>query len=43
MLLLGRSGFRIHQVIPADRGLPLSDVIYLCKKDKEPAFGGEAV
>ena len=43
MLLLGRSGFRVHQVVPADQGLPLSDVIYLCKKDKEPASGGEAV
>ena len=34
MLLLGRSGFRVHQVVPADQGLPLSDVIYLCKKGK---------
>jgi 2-polyprenyl-3-methyl-5-hydroxy-6-metoxy-1,4-benzoquinol methylase len=30
--LLGQSGFRIHQVVLADRGLPLSDVIYLCGK-----------
>jgi len=37
MLLLGRSGFRVHQVVPADRGLPLSDVIYLCKKGKTEA------
>ena len=43
MLLLGRSGFHVHQVVPADQGLPLSDVIYLCKKDKEPASDGEAV
>jgi 2-polyprenyl-6-hydroxyphenyl methylase/3-demethylubiquinone-9 3-methyltransferase len=43
MLLLGRSGFRVHQVVPADQGLPLSDVIYLCKKDKEPASGEEAI
>jgi len=39
MLLLGRSGFRVHQVVPADQGLPLSDVIYLCRKEK--IGGGE--
>ena len=51
MRLLGRSSFRVHQIVPADRGLPLSDVIYLCKKGKNeplpapsptpPAGGGE--
>jgi 2-polyprenyl-3-methyl-5-hydroxy-6-metoxy-1,4-benzoquinol methylase len=30
--LLGQSGFRVHQVVLADRGLPLSEVIYLCGK-----------
>ena len=39
MLLLGRSGFRVHQVVPADQGLPLSDMIYLCRKEK--IGGGE--
>ena len=34
MLLLGQSGFWVRQVVSADRGLPLSDVIYLCKKGK---------
>jgi len=34
MLLLGQSGFWVRQVVPADRGLPLSDVIYLCRKDR---------
>lgn len=33
MLLLGQSGFWTRQVVPADRGLPLSDLIYLCRKD----------
>jgi SAM-dependent methyltransferase len=32
--LLGHSGFWVHQAIPADQGLPLSDVIYLCRKVK---------
>jgi SAM-dependent methyltransferase len=51
MLLLARCGFRVHQVVPADRDLPLSDVIYLCKKGKSeplpapsptpPTEGGE--
>jgi len=31
-LLLGRAGFQVQEVIRADRGLPLSDVIYLCRK-----------
>jgi SAM-dependent methyltransferase len=50
--LLGQSGFRVHQAIPADQGLPLSDVIYLCGKVEPeipcspsplspPARGGE--
>ena len=33
-LLLRRSGFRIQEVVRADRDLPLSDVIYLCRKEK---------
>jgi SAM-dependent methyltransferase len=51
MRLLGQSGFWVHYVVPADRGLPLSDVIYLCKKRKSeplaalyptpPTEGGE--
>jgi SAM-dependent methyltransferase len=32
--LLGQTGFRVHHALPADRNLPLSDVIYLCKKAK---------
>jgi hypothetical protein len=32
VLLLGRSGFRVQQVVPADLGLPLSDVIYVCRR-----------
>ncbi len=39
MRLLGQSGFWAHQAIRADRGLPLSDVIYLCRK--ETIGGGE--
>jgi 2-polyprenyl-3-methyl-5-hydroxy-6-metoxy-1,4-benzoquinol methylase len=36
--LLDQTGFRVHHALPADRGLPLSDVIYLCKKGKnEPS------
>jgi 2-polyprenyl-3-methyl-5-hydroxy-6-metoxy-1,4-benzoquinol methylase len=38
-VLLGQSGFRVHQVVSADRDLPLSDVIYLCRK--ETPGGGE--
>lgn len=30
--LLSRSGFQVQEVIRADMGLPLSDVIYLCRK-----------
>jgi 2-polyprenyl-3-methyl-5-hydroxy-6-metoxy-1,4-benzoquinol methylase len=41
MRLLGQSGFWVHQAVPADRGLPLSDVIYLCRKDPEPTSAGE--
>ena len=33
-LLLSRSGFRVQEVVRADRDLSLSDVIYLCRKDK---------
>ena len=32
-LLLDRSGFQVQEVIRADRGLPLSDVVYLCMKN----------
>ena len=42
MRLIGQSGFQVHRIIPADRNLPLSDVIYLCRKDKETASAGEA-
>ena len=40
--LLGQSGFRVHRVVPADRDLPLSDVIYLCGKAKESVSEKEA-
>jgi len=40
--LLKQSGFQVHRIVPADQNLPLSDVIYLCKKDKEPASAREA-
>jgi 2-polyprenyl-3-methyl-5-hydroxy-6-metoxy-1,4-benzoquinol methylase len=43
MLLLGRSGFWIQQVVPADRGLPLSDVIYVCRKEREAPPGREQI
>jgi len=33
--LLGQSGFWVQEVVRADRDLPLSDVIYLCKKESE--------
>ena len=35
LLLLGKSGLRVQEVVRADRDLPLSDVIYLCKKEGE--------
>jgi len=35
VLLLSRSGFQVQEVIRADRDLPLSDVIYLCRKNGE--------
>jgi 2-polyprenyl-3-methyl-5-hydroxy-6-metoxy-1,4-benzoquinol methylase len=41
MRLLGQSGFWVYQAIRADRGLPLSDVIYLCGKDPKPPSAGE--
>jgi SAM-dependent methyltransferase len=41
MRRLGQSGFWVYQAIRADRGLPLSDVIYLCGKDPEPPSAGE--
>jgi len=41
MRLLGQSGFWVHQAIPADQGLPLSDVIYLCTKEREPSSAEE--
>lgn len=34
-LLLSQSGFRVQQVVQADQDLPLSDVIYLCRKENE--------
>jgi len=40
--LIEQSGFQVHRIVPADRDLPLSDVIYLCRKDKETASAGEA-
>jgi SAM-dependent methyltransferase len=40
MRLLGQTGFRVHHALPADRGLPLSDVIYLCKKGKNELAAG---
>jgi 2-polyprenyl-3-methyl-5-hydroxy-6-metoxy-1,4-benzoquinol methylase len=33
--LLQGSGFQVQRVVPADQDLPLSDVIYLCRKDKD--------
>lgn len=38
-LLLSRSGFRVQEVVRADRDLPLSDVIYLCRKEKADRGG----
>jgi 2-polyprenyl-3-methyl-5-hydroxy-6-metoxy-1,4-benzoquinol methylase len=32
--LIEQSGFRVQRVVLADQGLPLSDVIYLCRKGK---------
>jgi 2-polyprenyl-3-methyl-5-hydroxy-6-metoxy-1,4-benzoquinol methylase len=43
ILLLGRSGFRVQQVVLADQGLPLSDVIYLCRKEPEPSSGEDKI
>jgi 2-polyprenyl-3-methyl-5-hydroxy-6-metoxy-1,4-benzoquinol methylase len=43
MLLLGQSGFWVDQVVPADQGVPLSDVIYLCRKGSEVPSGNERV
>jgi 2-polyprenyl-3-methyl-5-hydroxy-6-metoxy-1,4-benzoquinol methylase len=40
MRLLDETGIRVHQALPADRGLPLSDVIYLCRKSQEPPSAG---
>jgi len=37
--LLEGSGFQVRHVVPADQDLPLSDVIYLCRKEKDQ--GGE--
>jgi 2-polyprenyl-3-methyl-5-hydroxy-6-metoxy-1,4-benzoquinol methylase len=37
--LLEGSGFQVRHVVPADQDLPLSDVIYLCRKEKDG--GGE--
>jgi 2-polyprenyl-3-methyl-5-hydroxy-6-metoxy-1,4-benzoquinol methylase len=34
MCLLAQTGFCVHHALPSDRGLPLSDVIYLCKKGR---------
>jgi len=33
--LLAKSGFWVQQVVPADRDLPLSDVIYVCRKRRD--------
>ena len=41
--LLAQSGFYVQQVVAADRGLPLSDVIYLCAKENEPVFARKAI
>ena len=35
--LLAKAGFQVQKVIRADRGLPLSDVIYLCRRERKPA------
>jgi 2-polyprenyl-3-methyl-5-hydroxy-6-metoxy-1,4-benzoquinol methylase len=40
MHLLGQSDFWVHHVVPADQDLPLSDVIYLCRKGEKPASAG---
>jgi hypothetical protein len=38
--LVGQTGIQVHHALPADRSLPLSDVIYLCEKAKKtPAAG----
>jgi len=43
ILLLGRSGFWVQEVVRADRDLPLSDVIYLCRKESEAPPAREKV
>jgi 2-polyprenyl-3-methyl-5-hydroxy-6-metoxy-1,4-benzoquinol methylase len=43
LILLGKSGFRVQEVIRADRGLPLSDVIYLCRKESKAPPAREKV
>jgi cyclopropane fatty-acyl-phospholipid synthase-like methyltransferase len=40
--VLGQSGFQVSRVVAADRDLPLSDVIYLCRKSKETVSAKEA-
>jgi 2-polyprenyl-3-methyl-5-hydroxy-6-metoxy-1,4-benzoquinol methylase len=42
MRLLGQSGFWVHHVVPAGQDLPLSDVIYLCRKGEKPVSAREA-
>jgi 2-polyprenyl-3-methyl-5-hydroxy-6-metoxy-1,4-benzoquinol methylase len=42
-VLLGQSGFWVQQAIPADQGLPLSDVIYLCRKASDPSSREEKI
>jgi|GEM_PF-404206 len=36
--LLAQSGFFVEQAVAADRGLPLSDVIYVCRKRRTSGF-----
>jgi 2-polyprenyl-3-methyl-5-hydroxy-6-metoxy-1,4-benzoquinol methylase len=43
MRLLDQTGFRVHRALSADRGLPLSDVIYLCKKRKNDQLSNSSL
>jgi 2-polyprenyl-3-methyl-5-hydroxy-6-metoxy-1,4-benzoquinol methylase len=43
MRLLDQTGFRVHRALSADRGLPLSDVIYLCKKGKNDQLSNSSL
>ena len=41
--LIEQSGFRVRQVVLADRDLPLSDMIYVCKKKDSEDRGSQGI